>query len=159
VEAAGSALGLFYFHTAQNHLLFITPYAQLRAEWALSLPKPKLWGLAYNELDEVLARLDRTAAVLEQINQAPLARFKIDFLISKYLTAEEVEQLVRAEERAKKEAMKSTAFFSRKEVGSRKSIVSINEKLCDDEKEREGNVGRAKAEVNAAFRKQSDNIF
>jgi hypothetical protein len=48
VESAGAVLGHFYFHNSENQLLFTTPYARVKGEWALSLPKPKVWGIAYN---------------------------------------------------------------------------------------------------------------
>jgi hypothetical protein len=48
VERAGTALGHFYFHTAENQMFLFSPFAQVKAEWALSLPRPKLWEIAYN---------------------------------------------------------------------------------------------------------------
>jgi hypothetical protein len=57
IESSGVALDMFYFYTSDNLLYFFTPYAQLRAEWTLSLPRPKNWNICYNEIDEVLARL------------------------------------------------------------------------------------------------------
>ena len=90
VQHAGSSLSLFYYYTSENMLYFSTPYGQIKGEWALSLPRPKLWSVSYNEIEEVLGRLERTATALMHVLPIDVQKFKVDFLIAKYLSTDEI---------------------------------------------------------------------
>lgn len=94
---AGSVAGHFYLYTSNNCLHFFNIYGVGRGEWMLALSKPKYWSVYYNELDDVLARLDRTEHALTRLQCLNNPSFKKQFLIAKYLTAEEVVTLVRCE--------------------------------------------------------------
>jgi hypothetical protein len=121
-------MNCFYFHSSDNVLWIFTPFGQLKAEWNLTISRPKIWELSYNEIEEVLVRLEKTERALQRIYQINSNRFKLDFLVSKYLRAEEIEELELYEQRKKREAS-STYALSRRKIDSRKSIVSINEQL------------------------------
>jgi len=44
-------MGNYYFHTSDNVLFLISPYGQVKADWSLSINKPKIWNLAYNDVE------------------------------------------------------------------------------------------------------------
>lgn len=73
--------------------------------------------------------MEKTQLALEEIYHHNPGRFKVEFLIAKYLCEEEVTELKSMEESQKREA-KSVAAFSQKKLASKKSLVSINDNLA-----------------------------
>jgi hypothetical protein len=48
---AGNVMGHFYFHTDDHTLFLVNAYGEIKGEWILSLNKPKMWNMAYNEIE------------------------------------------------------------------------------------------------------------
>lgn len=90
---AGTAAGHFYVLTDHKTMHLYDVFARNKGEWNLSLPRPKKWAIAHNKLDQILDRLDRTEEALKRIHPLPHNKLKIELLLSKYITADDLKNL------------------------------------------------------------------
>lgn len=63
----GRLIDKFFVYGSDNVMFVVSTMNTVQAEWHLPSKKPKKWKIAYNDINEVLTRLEKTDLALQKI--------------------------------------------------------------------------------------------
>lgn len=81
----GTINNYFYVYNDCQTLHVLDIYGCLQGEWNLNLNTPKRWDVYYNEINQVLGRLELALGAIRDVAEVDENNFKVKLLMERYL--------------------------------------------------------------------------